>query len=92
MIEIKFEPERNRTAAYDDGKEIGECVFSPSESLWIISHTVVADGYEGKGIAAGLVEKVVQEARNKGIKIFPLCPFAKKEFEKKPEYQDVLRK
>ncbi|MCZ1518258.1 N-acetyltransferase, partial [Enterococcus faecium] len=30
-------------------------------------------------------------ARRDGKKIIPLCPYAKKEFEKKPEYQDVLR-
>jgi predicted GNAT family acetyltransferase len=91
MIEIKFEPDNNRAAAYDDGNEIGECVFSPSDTIWIISHTSVDDGYGGKGIAADLVDKVVQEARNKGVKIIPLCPFAKKQFEKKPEYQDVLK-
>ncbi|MGI6177932.1 MAG: GNAT family N-acetyltransferase [Eubacterium sp.] len=92
MIEIVFEPERSRSAAYDDGKEIGECVFSPSDTVWIISHTFVTDEYGGQGIAAKLVEKVVEEARNKGMKIIPLCSFAKREFQEKPEYQDVLRK
>ena len=33
----------------------------------------------------------VELARRDGKKIIPLCPYAKKEFEKKPEYQDVLR-
>lgn len=91
MIEITFEPERHRSAAYDDGKEIGECVFTASETFWIISHTYVTDGYGGRGIAADLVKKVVEEARLKGVKIIPLCPFAKSEFEKKSEYHDVWR-
>lgn len=92
MVDIVFEEERSRAAAYDEGKEIGECDFTPSGSTWTITHTFVTDGYGGRGIAASLVKKVVEEARVRGVKIVPLCWFAKKEFDKKPEYQDVLQK
>ncbi len=34
--------------------------------------------------------KAVAFAREKNIKIIPLCPFAKKVFDKTPEYSDVL--
>ena len=37
-----------------------------------------------------LVAKLVDEARSNNIKIIPLCPFVKKEFENKKEYADVL--
>jgi predicted GNAT family acetyltransferase len=33
---------------------------------------------------------VVESVRKKGIKIVPLCPFAKSVFEKTPELNDVL--
>jgi predicted GNAT family acetyltransferase len=48
--------------------------------------------YRGQGLAEKLVAAGVEKARKEGKKIIPLCPFAKKEFEEKSEYADVLRK
>lgn len=92
MVKIVYEPQNNRSAAYDDSKEIGESTYSNSEKLWIIDHTLVEEGYGGQGIAAKLVATIVDEARNNNKKIIPLCPFAKREFDLKEEYQDVLSK
>ena len=90
-VSVVFEEEANRSAAYNkDGKHIGECEFSPSNSIWIISHTGVRPNYEGRGIARKLVEKVIEEAQTRNIKILPLCPYAKKMMEGKEEYRDVL--
>ena len=34
----------------------------------------------------------VESARKEGIKILPLCPFARSVFEKTPEFADVFRR
>ncbi len=47
-------------------------------------------GNEGKGFGKKMVTKAVEFAREKGIKILPLCPFAKSVFDKTPEFRDVL--
>lgn len=90
MIKIVYEVENNRSAAYDGKKEIGESTFSKSSTFWIIDHTFVEDEYGGQGIASKLVAEVVEQARNNNLKIMPLCPYAKKEFDKRPEYADAL--
>ena len=92
MIKIKYEPENNRSAAYDENKEIGECTFSKAKDFWIIDHTFVEKDYEGQGLAKKLVAELVDQARNNNVKIMPLCPYAKREFEKREEYSDVLLK
>lgn len=56
----------------------------------IIDHTEVNDNFGGKGIGKLMVEKAVQFAREKSIKIIPLCPFAKSVFDKVEEFKDVL--
>ncbi|CAM1364183.1 conserved hypothetical protein [Tenacibaculum litoreum] len=56
----------------------------------IIDHTEVGDALRGKGAGYKLVAASVEFARNKNIKILPLCPFAKSVFDKKLEYSDVL--
>ncbi len=57
---------------------------------FIIDHTEVSPKLEGKGIGKQLVHKAVELAREKKVKIMPLCPFAKKVFDKVADYQDVL--
>lgn len=92
MIKIVYEPENNRSAAYDETTKIGESSFSKSKEFWIIDHTFVEDDYGGQGIGIKLVAELVEQARNNKVKIMPLCPFAKKEFQERPEYFDVLLK
>lgn len=60
------------------------------ETKIIIDHTEVDDSLAGRGIGKQMVDKAVEFARAKGIKIIPLCPFAKSVFDKVKEYKDVL--
>ncbi len=74
-----------------DGKQEGKMtfVFAGNDKI-IIDHTEVNPGNNGKGFGKKMVAKAVEYAREKGIKIIPLCPFAKKVFDKTPEFRDVL--
>ena len=65
--------------------------FAGSDKL-ILDHTIVGKELKGMGIGNMLVEAAVSYSRDKGIKIVPLCPFAKTVFEKNPSYKDVLLK
>ncbi len=88
MMEIV--EEKNRFALKDGDKEIGEMTWSDAGTeRMIIDHTFVDPSYRGQGLAEKLVAKGVDKARKENKKIIPLCPFAKKEFEQKPEYGDV---
>ena len=64
-------------------------VFAGNDKI-IIDHTEVNQGNNGKGYGKKMVAKAVEFAREKNIKIIPLCPFAKKVFDKTPEFSDVL--
>lgn len=76
-----------------DGERIAEVTFSRAgDDMLIIDHTYVDESLRGQKIAHKLVEQVVEKARKENKKIIPLCPFAKAEFDKIPEYADVLRK
>ena len=91
-MEIKEEKERF-VLLNDEQEEAGEMTWSNAgPEIMIIDHTFVDPTYRGKGLAEKLVAAGVEKARKEGKKIIPLCPFAKKEFEEKSEYADVLRK
>ena len=61
-----------------------------SPTLVIIDHTAVPDALRGRGVGQQLVQRAVEDARREGFRIIPLCPFAKSQFERHPEWRDVL--
>ncbi|EMF0616468.1 N-acetyltransferase [Enterococcus hirae] len=91
---MEIKEEKNRFVLLnDEAKEIGEMTWSDAgPDIMIIDHTFVEPEYRGQKLAEKLVLNGVELARREGKKIIPLCPYAKKEFERKSEYQDVLRK
>ena len=93
MTEIKHHNnEKNGVfEIYEDGVKAGEMTYTwAGTDKFIIDHTGVDEAFNGKGYAKQLVYAGVEYAREKGIKIIPLCSFAKKTIEKTLQFQDVL--
>ncbi len=93
-MEIKQELNGHKGSFYieEGGKRQAEMTFSMAgDTTMIIDHTEVGDVLRGKGAGLQLVNAGVTYARENGIKIIPLCPFAKSVFDKKEELRDVLK-
>lgn len=76
---------------YVDEKLAGEMTYTwAGDTKFIIDHTEVVQGYEGQGLAKKLVLAGIDFAREKNVKIMPLCPYAKSVFDKNAEFKDVL--
>ncbi|GGA58840.1 hypothetical protein GCM10011499_31210 [Pelagibacterium lentulum] len=56
----------------------------------VIDHTYVPPAYEGQGVGLELVRRGVADARGKGLKIVPQCPFVAALFRRYEEWKDVL--
>ncbi len=93
-MDMEFLIDSNRFYLEDaNGELTAEITFTrPNDDFFIIDHTRVNDSLRGQGVAQALVKAVVDKARAENMKIIPLCPFAKLEFEKKEEYADVWRR
>ena len=89
-VTIAFSEMDHASMAYVDGELVGECVYLDAVTKWTIAHTSVEPDYEGRGIARRLVLRVVEEARERKVKIVPRCPYAKRLLTGKEEYKDVL--
>lgn len=64
-------------------------IWAGNEKI-IIEHTQVNPELKGQGIGGKLLDEIVAFAREKKIKVLPLCPFAQAQFEKNSQYKDVL--
>jgi len=54
------------------------------------THTVVPGEIEGQGVGSRLVRGALDEVRQKGLRVVPLCHFVKGFIDRHPEYQDLL--
>jgi uncharacterized protein len=73
-----------------DGLE-AEMTFEFADRVMTIDHTSVPDVLEGRGIAAALVDRAVEDARKENFKINPVCSYVVARFQRKgAEWADVL--
>lgn len=90
-MEIQHKETETKGSFYVGDPVLAEMTYSKAgDNLIIIDHTEVGEVLKGKGVGLQLVKAAVEFARNKKIKILPLCPFAKSVFDKKEEFRDVL--
>ncbi|MDB5276199.1 MAG: N-acetyltransferase [Ferruginibacter sp.] len=58
----------------------------------VLMHTLVPEGFEGKGIAAALARFALEYAKEKQFKIVVYCPYVNAYLKKHAEYQFLVTK
>jgi len=82
---------KGRFAIYDNDVFAGEMTYTwAGQEKFIIDHTGVEDAFGGRSMGKKMVLSAVEFARKNNLKIIPLCPFAKRVFDKDTEIRDVL--
>ena len=85
-MDIDFSEQNGRgkwTVMPDDGDEAAEMTFSrTNDHLIMIDHTYVPPSARGQGLGEALSKRAVEDARAKGWKIIPVCPFFKAQAER----------
>ena len=91
IVNIEFNDKNGNFSITSEGRKVAlmTFVFAGPDKI-IIDHTEVSPVFNGKGLGKKLVKKAVEVAREKKWTIIPLCPFAKKTFDKNPQFKDVL--
>ena len=83
---------KGRYSVLLDGLEAAMTYSRAGESLIIIDHTEVPDALRGRSVGQALVRRAIEDARAQGRLILPLCPFARAQIARHPEWQDVLKR
>ncbi len=84
---------KGRFHAERDGAALGELTYSRAgDTLAILDHTSVSEAARGTGLGRRLVDAAVEWARTNGIKLMPLCPYARSVFEKDASLADVWKR
>ena len=90
-IQQKDDGKRGAFFIADNGNVAAEMTYVwAGDHKIIIDHTRIDESLRGKNVGRQLVHRAVEFAREKGLKVMPLCPFAKRVFDRVEEYGDVL--
>lgn len=53
-------------------------------------HTGVPKSMAGMGVATALVNALLQDARDRGFRIIPTCPYVRGQYARHPEWSDLF--
>lgn len=91
QITITDLPEQNRYQATDEtGQPVGVVEYIRTDGMITFTHTEVDPRAEGQGVGSRMARHVLDQARDAGVSVLPLCPFIKSWIARHKEYEDVL--
>jgi uncharacterized protein len=83
---------KGRYVIRQNGEEAELTYSITSPTLIIADHTSVPDSLRGTGAGLALVARMVEDARNEGVRIMPLCPFVNATAQEAPRMGGCLRR
>lgn len=91
-LEVRDAPERRRYEATfgDEAGLAAILTYARSGKRLTLIHTEVQPGFEGRGVGGRLARAVFDDARARGLRVVPKCPFIVRWLERHPEQHDLL--
>ncbi len=86
---IRDNAERHRFEVVVDG-HLARADYLIEGDVITFTHTIVPPALEGRGVASRLIRHALSEARARGLRVVPQCPFVAAYIRKHPEWADLL--
>jgi predicted GNAT family acetyltransferase len=90
QLQIEDVPERQRYELTIDGERAGLVTYRLEPGRITFVHAEVADRFEGQGLGGRLARAVLDDARARGLRVRPDCPFIAGYVGEHPEYADLV--
>ena len=87
---IRDNAEKSRFEADLGDGSFGIAEYQLAHGKIIFTHTEVPRAHEGQGIGSALIRFALKSARERGLKVIPVCPFFAAYIDKHAEEQDLL--
>lgn len=91
MSEVRNVPDTHRYELVEDGVVAGFAEYMEVRGDRIVfTHTEVDPAFGGRGLGRVLVAAALEDARDRGLAIVPICPFVAKHVHEHPEFVPFL--
>jgi uncharacterized protein len=82
--------EADRFTISVDGGIAGFTETKDSDNQRTFPHTEVDDAFQGRGLASILIGEALQQTKDAGLRIVPVCSMVQAYVKKHPEFDDVV--
>jgi predicted GNAT family acetyltransferase len=90
QIIVRDNPEHSRFEIDLGGGEYAFAAYNLLPGAIRFYHTVVPESHGGQGLGTALIRAGLAAARERGLKVIPICPFFRAYLKKHPEEQDLV--
>ena len=87
---VNDNPDRHRFEIDLGDGQFAFAEYTLPEGKIMFTHTEVPESHEGQGLGTTLIEAGLAAARERGLKVIPICPFFAAYMRKHAEVQDLL--
>lgn len=89
-IRIHDEPDEDAYVIDVDGVRAGRAEYRMRDGRHVFTHTEIDDAFSGEGLALKLVKFALDDVRDKGGEIVPICPFFAAYIQRHEEYEELV--
>jgi uncharacterized protein len=68
----------------------GTIRYRASEETVALIHTEISPDFEGRGLGSKLVAGALDDIRDRGLRVIPICRFVRSYLERHPEHADLV--
>lgn len=83
-------PDANRYELWIDGERIGLADYRRRDGVTVVPHVEIAPAHGGRGLGHRLVRDMLDDVRDRGELVQPLCPFVRAFIAENPDYVDLV--
>lgn len=83
-------PDRHRYELRSGDEVVGLIAYRLHDGVITLVHTEVDPAHSGQGHAATLARGALDDARTRGLRVVPSCPYVASYIEKHPDYADLV--
>ena len=89
-LTVRDNPDRSRFEIDLGDGSLAIAEYTLPAGKIIFTHTEVPEAHEGKGIGTTLIRFALDAARERGLRVIPICPFLAAYMQKNADVQDLL--
>lgn len=89
-VEVTDHPDRGRYEVTVDGLSVGHADYVLAGDVITLTHTEIGPAHQRQGFGSVLVRHCLDDARQRSLRVIPLCPFVSAWLARHPDYADVV--
>ena len=90
-VDLARDDAQKRYTGAVEGRVAALSEFIPTGELVVFTHTETDPAFEGQGVASTLVRWALDDVRQRGLRVVPVCPFVKAYIGKHADdYRDLV--